>query len=148
MIKNRTSTVPVSRTVSRIEEALAEAGANGINKDYDGGKLVAIFFRVVMPTGQQVSVRLPANAQAVYETLASKVSKPRRGTLDRIREQAERTAWKLTQDWVEIQLSLIQLQKVDFLQVFLPYVWDGNRTFYGVLKDAKFKALLGSGDDH
>lgn len=44
-LKNYTSSVPVERTISRIEQVLAKAGAGGIMKDYDCGGLVALAFK-------------------------------------------------------------------------------------------------------
>ena len=140
-IKNYTSSVPVERTISRIEQVLAGAGASGIIKDYDAGKLVALSFKVTLPTGRVAEVRLPANHEAVYQSLRKEILRPRRGTLDKLREQSLRTSWKLMQDWVEVQISLIKMQQVDFMQVFLPYVWDGRRTFYAALKEQNYLAL-------
>ena len=145
MIKNYTSGVPVSRTLERIEAALVRGGATGISKDYKAGLLEAVCFTTTNPgDGQRIAVRLPANSDGVYNALRQAVKKPRKGTLEKLRDQANRTAWKLMQDWVEIQMSLIAMQQADFLQVFLPYVWDGKRTFYTALKDGGFK-LLGAG---
>lgn len=142
-LKNYTSDVPISRTIARIEEKLAESGAEGIMKEYDSGRLIALSFRVTIPANQQkVSVRLPANVDAVYEALAHEVRRPRDGTLARVREQAERTAWKLMQDWVEVQLSLIAMQQAEFLQVFLPYVLVGQRTIYDRAKADGFRFML------
>ena len=141
MIKNYTSSVPVERTIRRIEQDLAKAGACGILKDYDQGRLTAISFRVNLPTGKMVTVRFPANAEAVYQSLRKQIRRPRQGTLENLRLQSDRTAWKLMQDWIEVQLSLIEMQQVDFLQVFLPYVWDGQRTYYQALKEQNFLAL-------
>jgi hypothetical protein len=56
-------------------------------------------------------------------------------------EQAERTAWKIQQDWVQVQMSLIKLKQADMLQVFMAYVWDGEQTFYERLKGRGFKQL-------
>lgn len=142
MLKNYTSGVPVDRTISRIEALLVEAGASNITKDYKDNKLDAVCFMVVMPdSGNKVSVRLPAKVEAVYMTMKDAVKRPRKGTLDKLHEQAARTAWKLMQDWVEVQLSLIQMHQVEFLQVFLPYVWTGKTTFYDLLKGQNFKML-------
>ncbi len=46
------------------------------------------------------------------------------------------------QDWVEVQLSMIQMKQADLMQVFLPYVWDGKRTYYDALKVNGFRAML------
>lgn len=140
-LKNYTSSVPVEKTTGRIEQVLASAGACGISKDYTDGKLSALSFRIALPTGKQISIRLPANIDAVYDAMRIQIKKPRPGTLDNLRLQAERTSWKLMQDWVEVQISLIQMQQVDFMQVFLPYVWDGRQTFYHALKEKNFLAL-------
>jgi len=142
MIKNYTSTVPVERTISRIELILVKCGAMNIVKDYDNGQLKAIFFAVSNPqNNQRIIIRLPANSEAVYQTLTETVKRPRQDTFKNLRHQADRTAWKLMQDWVEIQLSLIEMNQVEFLQVFLPYVWDGQKTFYTALKESGFKML-------
>lgn len=57
-------------------------------------------------------------------------------------DQASRTAWKIVQDWVEVQMSMIQLKQADLIQVFLPYVFDGRRTYYQALKESNFAGLL------
>ena len=83
MIKNYTSGVPVDRTISRIESILVEGGASNITKDYKNGELDALLFMVRMPdTGKEISVRLPAKADAVYDTLRGKMKRPRAGTKD------------------------------------------------------------------
>ena len=58
-----------------------------------------------------------------------------------IYEQAARTAWKLVQDWIEVQVSMIVMKQAEFLEVFLPYVWDGRQTYFESVKSGAFKAL-------
>lgn len=142
-LKNYTSSVPAERTIARIETLLAEAGASDIGKNYLNGKLLAICFRIkIEEDGRYVTIRLPANVDAVYEMLKKEVRRPRPGTLENLRVQAARTAWKLMQDWVEVQMSLIRLQQAELLQVFMPYIWDGERSFYTAIKERKFAGLL------
>lgn len=140
-LKNYTSTVPVSRTVSQIEEVLARANATGISKSYDNGRLTALMFHVALPGGKMATIKLPANSESVYKAMLKEVKRPQRGTHERLKDQAERTAWKLMQDWIEVQLSLIMLQQAEWIEVFMPYVWDGERTFYTRIKEGQFKAL-------
>ncbi len=143
-MKNYTSGVPVEWTIMRIESALVRAGASNIHKDYDDGHLEAICFTIAHPEmKQKLSVRLPADSKAVYDFMVSRVKKPHRGTMDRIREQANKTAWKIIQDWVEVQISLIEMRQAEFLQVFLPYIWNGKETFYNRLREGQFKLLTG-----
>lgn len=140
MIKNYTSTVPVSRTIARIEEKLAMAGVSGIHKTYGpDGQVDAVDFTLEL-ANQTFSFRLPINAQAVYERLRKKHVRTKKEVL---LAQANRTAWKVMQDWVEVQLTLIELQKVDFLQVFMPYLLVGRfKTLYHELQERRFKGLL------
>lgn len=140
-IKNYTSGVSVSSTVARIEQLLAEAGASSVSKDYEAGILMALSFRIPTPTGRSMTIRLPAKVDAVFDTMKKDIVRPHKHTMDRLREQAGRTAWKLMQDWVAVQISLIQMQQADVVEVFLPYIWDGEHSFYHLLRQGGFKQL-------
>jgi hypothetical protein len=140
-LKNYTSSVPVALTVARIEGILAAIGAKAIGKNYEQGKLVSITFQLEM-NGADHLVRLPADPVSVYTILRAECKRPRQGAIQRIQEQSERTAWKIQQDWLEVELAQIRLRQKDPLQAFLPYVWDGTQTFYQRLKNSKFTPLL------
>lgn len=144
-LKNRTSSVPFERTLARIETLLVDGGATAVSREYDGRQIAAFFFSLPAAEGRTVNFRLPANVDAVYAVMASGVKRPRRGTLDRIRTQALRTAWKLMQDWVEVQMSLVAMDQAEAVQVFLPYAWNGKETLYAQLKAGNFQRLLGDG---
>lgn len=158
-LKNYTSEVPMSQTIYRIEQVLIKCGVTGITKEYIGtaGDVAAITFRVPSPNGS-ITIRLPADTERALDALwldyvdgdqlnekGDAVSsygtrkKKRRGEFG---EQAARTAWKIVQDWVEVQMSMIQLRQADTLQVFLPYVFDGQRTYYQALKESNYRGLL------
>jgi hypothetical protein len=138
-LKNYTSEVPASTSLAKIEKYLVEAGASDISKSYDDKKVCSsIRFRIVV---NQVPVffQLSANIEACYKVLKQKVKRPTATNYDKIKEQAERTAWKIISDWVEVQLSMIQLEQAKLLQVFLPYVFnpDTNQTFYDWVQENK-----------
>lgn len=139
-IKNYTCGVPVARTVSRIEELLAEAGATAIGKNYANARLESITFQIAM-NGKEHLVRLPARPEAVFDALWAEVARPKKGTREKLREQAARTAWKIQQEWLEIELTNLHLGQKETMEVFLPYIWDGQQTYYEFLKGANFKAL-------
>lgn len=147
-MKNYTSSVPVDLTIGRIEKILAKFGVTGVAKSYKVGEVESIKFSVIEPsTGKEIIINLPARVEAVRKILRNSVSRPRsathrtRSTEDRINDQAARTAWKLIQDWVEVQLSLIEMGQAEVIQVFLPYVWDGERTIFERIKGEGFKML-------
>lgn len=142
-LKNYTSEVPAITSMGRIEKCLVEAGATDISKKYEDGVCRAIRFR--MPVNNiPLFFELPAKVDACFKVLWAEISRPRPDTRKKTEQQAERTAWKIVSDWVEVQMSMIRLEQAEALQVFLPYVWDpaSEQTFYDKLKKANYKALL------
>lgn len=142
-LKNYTSEVPAITSMGRIEKCLVEAGATDISKKYEDGVCRAIRFR--MPVNNiPLFFELPAKVDACFKVLWAEISRPRPDTRKKTEQQAERTAWKIVSDWVEVQMSMIRLEQAEALQVFLPYVWDpaSEQTFYDKLKQTNYKALL------
>lgn len=147
LLKNYTSSVPVDMTISRIERMLVDGGATGIAKEYTGGIVTSLVFRISFaPDKPEATVKLSANVAACLNAFwkdhcRTRSSRSKKTDAD-FKDQAARTAWKLQQDWVEVQLSLIRLQQQDAIQAFLPYVWDGQSTVYERIKQGDFKAML------
>lgn len=165
-LKNYTSEVPVSETIHRIEKVLIRCGVSGIMKEYGlNAKVIAITFQIEVESGgNKVTIRLPADEQKALDALwldyvdgdklnakgdmiegwSSRKRKRRQDFAD----QASRTAWKIVQDWTEVQMSMIQLRQADLVQVFMPYIFDGKRTYYEALKESNYAGLLmnGNGD--
>jgi hypothetical protein len=146
-LKNYTSSTPANITISYIEAYLADCGVTGITKQYDNGVPVAIFFHIEIPNSGRYTIRLPAQVEKVLDYLwrdyCSHRVQPRKER-DDFKEQAARTAWKIQQDWVQVQMSLIKLKQVDFLEVFMGFLWDGKKSYYQSLVDSKFKQLPAS----
>src|SRR3972149_3728488 len=133
-IKNYTSTVPVSKSVQNIEELFEKAGSTSISRFYENNKLAGFYFSIPID-GKPITFKVPAKPLAVKRIMEKQVKRARRGTMNLIWEQAERTAWKLLNEWVHLQLSMIQ--------VFLPYAFDSsnNVTLFEKLKEVGFKQL-------
>lgn len=147
LLKNYTCGVAVDTTLARIERLLVDAGAVGIAKEYGaGGRVKSLVFQIPFEKGGPLAmVKLPANVDACLEVFWKDHCRTRsvhsRKQSEDFRDQAERTAWKLQQDWVQVQLSLIKLNQQDAMQAFLPYAWNGNQTVYDRVKAGGFKAL-------
>ena len=143
MIRNYTSTVPANRSVMKIEQRLVEAGARDIMKSYSDGKLVGITFTIYAQDRGDLTFKLPARVDRVEIILRSKVRRPRKGTGNRLSDQAERCAWKNLSDWVDVQLALIQLGQACTIEIFMPYIVsrDGERTLFEALADSGYKQL-------
>ena len=145
-MKNYTSTVDPETTIYRIENILARFGVSNVSKDYTNGDVSGIVFTLLMPDSPPMQVRLPANVDLVYEHLKKIGKRPTRTPIDvwqrRMKDQSRRTAWKLIQDWIEVQLSLVEMKQAEAAQVFLPYFWDGKKTFYAAIKERKFVGIV------
>lgn len=157
-LKNYTSDVPASESIRRIEQVLIQCGVTGIMKEYHpfGQKVSAITFRIPDADGHNHMIRLPANEAAATEALwrdymgedllpDGKTKWGCRKTKKRVdfEKQGERTAWRLVKDWIEVEMSRIQLKQGEIMEVFLSYAWDGKQTYYGALKQSGFAGLLG-----
>ena len=159
-LKNYTSTVPASVTIGRIQGKLLEARVSQISMTYTPQGIVeAITFAVqVWPDKPPVHIKIPANVEAALDAfwldyvgtnklspdgqrLAWQYGYKKKCRKDFL-EQAERTAWKIVQDWVEVQLTMVALRQAEFIQVFLPYVWDGRQTLFQRLSSGGFAALM------
>lgn len=157
-LKNYTSDVPVSQTIYRIEQVLIKCGVQGITKEYrTDGTVSALTFHIKLPDAPTWTIRMPVDPDAATQALwmeyvgldklsadgqSVQWSSRKKKKRSDFKEQGERTAWKIMQDWVEVQMSMVQMKQADFRQVFLPYVWDGKRSFYDRLQSQNFKAML------
>lgn len=144
MLKNYTSSVPARQSVANIENKLVLCGARKIMKDYDDSNaLIAIFF-IIPVNGKEIPFKLPAKRKRCEEILRAKVKRATPQTERRIVEQAERTAWKILYDWIEVKMALIELGQEEILESFLAYVYDPvqNKTYYEKLKEKSFRGLL------
>lgn len=142
-IKNYTSTVPMINSIARIEHRLAQAGATDISKSYDGGKPTGMIFRI-MVNNQPVTFKLPAKVDRVLNHLVMLRKKPpTKSQLESLQAQADRTAWKILNDWIDIQVSMIELEQAEPMEIFLPYLYDGRskQTLFERAKENQFKQL-------
>lgn len=140
-IKNYTSAIPASSSIERIEKQLIKMGAKNINKEYENGALVGIKFLIDIE-GNTVAFELPANVKAVFDVLWLDIKRPRPETERNLKEQAVRTAWKIIDDWVQVQAAMIALKQAEMMQVFLPYaVLPSGQSVYHSLRTNNFKML-------
>lgn len=137
----------MANSISRIEHRLAQAGALFITKSYpeDGsGKPNGMVFQVNVKNAP-ITFKLPAEVESTLDFMIKQRSKsPTKAQLGTIRSQAERTAWKILSDWIDIQISLIEIGKRDFIQTFLAESFDQTtgKTFYEKIKENNYKNLL------
>jgi hypothetical protein len=138
-IKNYTSSVPADRSIMKIERMLVDAGATNISRAYENQEVSGFMFQL----GNMI-FKLPSKVKAVEETLLSEMKRPRRETIARITDQARRTAWRILDEWVAIQISMVRLKQAEAQEVFLPYAYDfkRNMTLFDMLKHGDLNKLL------
>ena len=137
---------------------LIRCGVQSITKEYGPqAEVVALRFEIVTNLDRPPHmIRLPANKDQALEALwkdyvgdeklsddgqSLRWSSYKKKKKKDFAEQAERTAWKLMQDWTEVQLSLVAFKQAEVLEVFMPYIWNGTQTLFQELKAGGFKAL-------
>lgn len=139
-LKNFTTDVPVSKTVSEIHVMLAEHGAKKIMFDYaENGELEAICFSISTPNGE-MGIRLPANVErvrAVLQRQKNDAKTKNRSAINDSRAQAARVAWRIVKDWTAAQIAILETEMVDVQQVFLPYIVNNSgQTVYELWQDS------------
>lgn len=114
-ILNYTTKVDVYTTLGAIQGQLVKHGAKKIMQDYDDqGHISALTFLISTPAGMR-GIRLPVNVDAVHTVLT-------RQKIKCDREQAERVAWRIVKDWVEVQMAILESEMVQMDEIFLPYM--------------------------
>lgn len=143
-IKNYTSSIEASRSMAKIEELLVEIGATNINKQYADKICIGITFLLFDQQLQQtLPFHLKAQVEECFAILWKDVKRPRPDTKAILRQQANKTAWKILSDWTEIQCSMILLGQAKPLQMFLPFMYDikSNETLFDKVSSGKMKLL-------
>jgi hypothetical protein len=85
----------------------------------DTGNIVAVAFELKLPDGRPVSFRLPTDWRPVQQVLQNQKTGSNR--VDASERVARDVAWRITKDWIEAQLAIIETRMVTMAQVFLPY---------------------------
>lgn len=118
---NYTTTVPADRTITQVTAILAKAGARQIMTTYDGnGNPMGVAFGIDTKNGGR-AFELPVNIQKVFQVM---MADPRMPNHLKTFKQAERIAWRIIKDWLEVQLALISTDMVTIDEVMLAYMKD------------------------
>lgn len=141
-IKNYSSEVPASRSISMLEDVLIKAGCTEIRKIVEEKMISGIFF-ILPVNGMTLTFNMEAKVNQVYKKMIDTYQKSPTSTQQAATlKQAERCAWKNLYELVQLQLDMISLDQVEIMQVLLPYLTDGSQTFYQKIKASNYKLLL------
>lgn len=131
-ILNYTTQVDANKTAQEVIGILAKAGATRVGMMFDGGRPAGVEFTVKTAYGPR-DFQLPVNFEGVYRAL-NRDAEPRYRT----RDQAYRVAWRITKDWIEAQMALVDAGIASMDQTMLPYmISESGRTVYAVYADSQ-----------
>ena len=139
-ILNYSTGIKAEKTAGEIQAKLSRARAQAVLCEYDkDGVLFAMSFRIATDQGL-LSFRLPINIEGVLRAMSRDKKIPRSF---KNREQAARVAWRITKDWIEAQLAIVESEMADIKEVFLPYVQniETGQTLYETISGNGFKQL-------
>lgn len=134
---NYTTSIEVEKTLGEIQKCLTQHGAKAVLTEYDDdGYVIALSFKINLD-GREMGFRLPTDWRPVLEIMKRDTKVPRRLETQ---PQALKVAWRITKDWVEAQMAIVETKMVTLPQVFLPYaVTKNGRTVY--------EKIIDGGDD-
>jgi hypothetical protein len=118
-IKNYTTTISVEKTINEIELLLTRYGARKILKEYDDNQVIThLTFMIKHDTGF-IPIRLPSNPEKVVLILNEKaetgdIAKRYKNDM----EQASRIMWRVILDWVDSQMTMIEIGQRTLLEIF------------------------------
>ena len=131
-IANTYTKVAAAKSVTEIQQMLAEAGSTSVLVDYDDGIPSAVAFQLPV-RGQLVSYRLPATADGMLAAMKADTAVPRHLCKP---EHAQKVAWRCVKDWIRAQLALVEAGQARLAEVMLPYaVTNTGRTLYQELEE-------------
>jgi hypothetical protein len=107
--------------MSHIEKCLMDMGCTSIVKDCQDKRVVGITFCLLV-NGHTIAFKMPANIDKVFNLMWNKIKNKSNASREKYMKQAERTAWKNISEWVHIQCTLVMMEQVEPLQIFMPYM--------------------------
>lgn len=126
-VVNYTTSVPVSQSLTEMQERLAGSGADHIGVGYEDGQPIALTFMMRGPHGPR-HFTVPVDVEAMQRLLrhqensgAFKTMRKAKGHFTS-REHAANVAWRVMKDWLASTLALVECDLLRLDEVMLPYL--------------------------
>lgn len=118
-IKNYTTEISVEKTIGEIEILLAKYGARKILKEYDDNQQITYLSFMVKHETSYIPIRLPSNPEKIIVILNEKAESreiPKKYLNDM--GQARRIMWRVILDWIDSQMTMIEIGQRSLLEIF------------------------------
>jgi hypothetical protein len=131
-----------AKSAAEVSAVLIGAGAIQIATDYDNGRVTGLRW-VMRINDQSLVFSMPARVEPIYKILMKRASGRYLTDSDRarIREKAERVAWRQLLRWAQAQVAMIEVGMVQAHEVFFPYLDWGGKTVFARFEEQQFKML-------
>ena len=120
-----TTVVPAERSAAEVQAELVKAGAHEISIAYGADRIAGMMWKLRVG-GSEVSFALPVRTQEIYRHLRSRSM----ADSEKVRQQAERIAWRHLLRWVQIQNAMIESGMAQAAEVYMPYACASGDTRY------------------
>lgn len=144
-LKNYTTKVPVVQSINEIQKMLQDHGATSVLTEYEEGtgRIAAVSFRIKIQD-HIWDFRMPMQWRLAQKAMIEDGN--RRAINDE--DYCFRVAWRITRDWIDVQMALVELKTAELQQIFLPYVVtnDGETVYEKFVKHRDKFLSLGSGE--
>lgn len=149
ILKNYTTIKNYRTTIQEIETYLSKMGAKRILKEYDGrGIVTSLSFEInynekLLPIKLPARIdRVPAALRSIYNT-DKELTSTQKALVKKAMGDEQRAiniAWRIIKDWLEANMSIMQLDQINMLEALLPFVVMKNgKTFYELLEHNNFE---------
>ena len=144
--KNYTTKIPASTSSAEVRAILVAHGATAYLEEYDGdGHVTALFFKI-RQDDKVLAFQMPLRPEGVLARLKEDVARRRIKSYYATEAQAERIAWRIVRDWVDVQMAIVEAGIVRMTEVFTGYLLvDGNHTLHEIMEAKQFLLPPGNG---
>lgn len=148
-IKNYTTTITPHRSVEQVQELLRKKGARRVMVEYDAqGMPQAVTFECELQQATGAALRIPFRIQARVEAMQRCLKKDAPPRFQGL-QQAERVAWRLVRDWIDVQLAFIEAGQAEMAELLLGFALSAEKddtgrpqTFFQILTSQDGPNLL------
>lgn len=146
LLKNYSTQIDAEKSIMEIEYLLTQYGCTDIWKRYEDGQVASINFILETSHGK-LPFKLPVRVEAIREMLRKQKQKGRATGITKKQadslEHARKVAWRVVKDWLESQLTLVEMEMVKLEEIMLPYIYDPNKekSLYEAFEEEGFEGL-------
>lgn len=142
--KNYTTTIGAEKTAVECIGLLRGHKARQVSIDYDeDGQPTGLSFTMTTVLGPR-QFAMPVNVAGTQRMLRAECGKPSSPVQARhaSAEHARRVAWRVTRDWLDAQLAIIEAGLAELAEIMLPWMRvDPQHTMWQAYQEHELKAL-------